>query len=521
MKHLSHFAKTTPDKVAYRMARSGQTITYAQLDKLSNRNAHALRSLGVSQGDHIALLVENRLEMMGLTWAGQRSGVFYTAISTHLTLSEIAYIIGDCDARVVIVSDTFADMVQHLLETGLQARFFVLGRADDPGQDWNALANTMPDTPISDEAAGSDLLYSSGTTGRPKGIVRRFEAKPVDTVIPAVMQMLCETVGGMGSDTVLIAPGPLYHAAPLRFSMMAIMYGGSAILCEKFDPEEVLQLIETFDVTHGQFVPTHFVRMLKLPDDVRTRYRHESVRVAFHAAAPCPRAVKTAMIEWWGPVLTEFYSGSEATGVTLCTTEDWLKHPGTVGRSLIGPIVIADENGRDLPPGQIGAVYFDSGAQFEYRNDPQKTASAYLRPGCSTLGDIGYVDEDGFLFLVDRKSYTIISGGVNIYPQEIEDLLLSHPDVEDAAVFGVPNDDMGEEVKAVIQLRPGVPAGEEAAQRIMHWCTGRLSKIKLPRSIDFRSNLPRSDSGKLMKRLLRDEYWPKQDCSASPKPDRL
>ncbi len=335
------------------------------------------------------------------------------------------------------------------------------------------------------------------------------------------MQMLCETVGGMGSDTVLIAPGPLYHAAPLRFSMMAIMYGGSAILCEKFDPEEVLQLIETFGVTHGQFVPTHFVRMLKLPDDVRTRYRHESVRVAFHAAAPCPRAVKTAMIEWWGPVLTEFYSGSEATGVTLCTTEDWLKHPGTVGRSLIGPIVIADENGRDLPPGQIGAVYFDSGAQFEYRNDPQKTASAYLRPGCSTLGDIGYVDEDGFLFLVDRKSYTIISGGVNIYPQEIEDLLLSHPDVEDAAVFGVPNDDMGEEVKAVIQLRPGVPAGEEAAQRIMHWCTGRLSKIKLPRSIDFRSNLPRSDSGKLMKRLLRDEYWPKQDCSASPKPDRL
>ncbi|WP_323038960.1 acyl-CoA synthetase [Gemmobacter sp.] len=508
MKHLSHFAKVTPDKVAYRMARSGETISYAALDRASNRNAHTFRHLGVGPGGNIALLFENRLDFMALAWAGQRSGVFYTAISTHLTGPEIAYIIGDCEASVTVLSDRYADLLPQLQAACPASRFFVAGAGADPALDWHALAGTMPDTPIADECAGADLLYSSGTTGRPKGIVRRFRHQPVDTVIPALMTVLCETEGGMGPASVLITPAPLYHAAPLRFAMMAVMFGGSAILSEKFDPEETLALIDQWGVTHGQFVPTHFVRMLKLDPQIRTKYRHATLQTVFHAAAPCPRDVKAAMIDWWGPILCEFYAGSEANGVTFSTSADWLAHPGTVGRSLTGPIVIADEEGAELPPGRIGAVYFDSGVEFEYRNDPEKTAAAYLRPGCATFGDIGYLNDQGFLFLSDRKAYTIISGGVNIYPQETEDLLITHPDVADAAVFGVPNEEMGEEVKAVIQLEPGIPADPAKAQELIDWCRARLSNLKVPRSIDFRADMPRTETGKLIKRKLRDAYWP-------------
>lgn len=510
MKHLSHFAKVTPDKIAYRMARSGEVMTYRDLDQTSNQYAHLLRSLGVGQGGNIALAFENSLDLMALAWAGQRSGIFYTAISTHLTAGEIAYIINDCDATVTVLSDKFVHLLPELQKSCKQSRFLVLGRTDDPQLDWQALAAAMPDTPVTDEAAGSDLLYSSGTTGQPKGIVRKFTQQPVDTVIPALMTVLCETVGSMGTDTVLITPAPLYHAAPLRFAMMAVMFGGTAILSEKFDAEETLALIEKWGVTHGQFVPTHFVRMLKLEPEVRARYRHDTLRAVFHAAAPCPREVKAAMIEWWGRILNEFYAGSEANGVTFSTSQDWLKYPGTVGKSLTGPIVIADEDGEELPVGKIGAIYFDSGVEFEYRNDPEKTKAAYLRPGCATFGDIGYLNDEGFLFLSDRKSYTIITGGVNVYPQETEDLLITHPEIADAAVFGVPNEEMGEEVKAVIQLEPGIVGDEAKAQEIIDWCKHRLSHVKVPRSIDFRTDLPRTETGKLIKRKLRDEYWPQQ-----------
>lgn len=509
MKHLSHFARITPDKVAYRMARSGETITYAELDRASLRAAQAFRHLGVGPGGHVALLFENRLEMMALAWAGQRSGLFYTAISTHLTPEEIAYIVNDSGAGVTVISDRFAALLPALAAACPATRFFVCGAAPEPALDWNALAARMPAAPVADECAGADMLYSSGTTGRPKGIVRRFTPQPVGTVIPALMTVLCEGVGGMGPETVLLSPAPLYHSAPLRFSMMAVMLGGSAIIAEKFDAEETLALIDRWGVTHGQFVPTHFVRMLKLEPEVRARYRLTSLSTVFHAAAPCPREVKAAMIDWWGPILNEFYSGSEANGVTFCTSAEWLAHPGTVGRSLTGPIVIADDEGRELPPGRIGAVYFDSGAEFEYRNDPEKTAAAFLRPGCGTFGDIGHVNEAGYLFLSDRKAYTIISGGVNIYPQETEDLLITHPDIADAAVFGVPNAEMGEEVKAVVQLSPGVIGDGAKAQEIIDWCRARLSHVKVPRSVDFRAEMPRTETGKLIKRKLRDEYWPK------------
>lgn len=515
MKHLSAFARSHPDKIAYQMAGSGETLTYRDLDALSNRGAQALRALGVQQGDSIALLFENRLDFLGLCWAGQRSGVFYTAISRHLSESEIAYIVNDCGAKVMVLSDKYADMLPRLRADCPDVRLFVSGACDDPDLHWQSLEATMPDTPIADEAAGTDVLYSSGTTGRPKGITRSYVFQPVDTVLPPLMTLLCEKIGQMGPDTVYLSPAPLYHAAPLRFTMMAVMLGGSGVIMERFDAQEFLALLGKHAITHTQLVPTMFVRMLKLPEDVRKSYDTSSLKVAYHAAAPCPREIKAQMIDWWGPVLVEYYAGSEANGATLSLSEDWLKYPGTVGKSLLGRIAVLDPEGEELPAGQIGNIYFDSGIDFEYRNDPEKTASAYVRPGCSTLGDVGYLNDDGYLFLTDRASYTIISGGVNIYPQETEDLLVCHPDVTDVAVFGVPNEEMGEEVKAVVQLEPGVQASEAKAQELIDWCRERLSHIKVPRSIDFRDDLPRTPTGKLIKRKIKDEYWPDKTVPAA------
>lgn len=514
MTHPSEFAQTTPDKIAYRMARSGESLTYAELDRLSNQGAQAFRSLGVGMGETVALLFENRLDFIVLAWAAQRSGVFYTAISHHLTPGEIAYIVQDCEAKVAIVSDTFVDLLPALQGACPRARFFISGKTDDAARDWQALRASMPATPIADEAVGSDMLYSSGTTGRPKGVMRTFTRAPIDTVLPPLMTLLCQTMGGMGPSSIYLSPAPLYHAAPLRFSMMAAMLGGTAVLMEKYDSEECLALIERHKVTHAQFVPTMFVRMLKLPQDVRRRYDLSTLQTAFHAAAPCPRDVKAQMIDWWGPILFEYYAGSEANGGTIVTSQDWLKHPGTVGRPLFGRVVIVDPTGKELPPGEIGDVYFETGLEFAYRNDPEKTKRAYLRPGCSTLGDVGYVDDEGFLFLTDRAAYTIISGGVNVYPQETEDVLIAHPDVADVAVFGVPNEEMGEEVKAVVQLEHGVSATPEKAAELIAWCRDRLAHIKTPRSIDFRAALPRTPTGKLIKRTLKEEYWPSAGRSA-------
>lgn len=508
MQHPSFFASVQPDRVAYRMASTGETLTYAELDRISNKGAQALRALGVGPGDGIALLFENRLDYVGLCWAAQRSGVFFTAISHHLSADEILYILTDCNARVMVLSDTQAGLLPALEAGAPGVRFFVSGGSPDPERSWQARLDAAPAVPVADEAAGTDLLYSSGTTGRPKGILRTFRHQPIDTMIPQVMTVLCETMGGMDPQTVYLSTAPLYHAAPLRVSMMAVKLGGTAIIMERFDAEDVLALIEKYRVTHSQFVPTMFIRLLRLPEAVRAKYDLSSLKIAFHAAAPCPADVKAQMIDWWGPILIEFYAGSEANGVTITTSEEWRTHPGTVGRSLLGTIVVIDGEGRALPPGETGAIYFDSGIEFQYRNDPEKTRTAYLRPGCSTIGDIGHVDADGFLYLTDRASYTIISGGVNIYPQETEDLLLSHPDVADAAVFGVPNAEMGEEVKAVVQLEPHAAATPEAAQALIDWCRARLSHLKVPRSIDFRETLPRTPTGKLLKRKLKDEYWP-------------
>jgi long-chain acyl-CoA synthetase len=512
MTHPSVYARTQPDKIAYQMAGSGETISYRELDEASNQGAQLFRSLGLKEGDHIALLIENRLEFMEICWAAQRSGLYYTAISRYLTQDEIAYIVRDCGARVVITSAKCAEPIKALVTEASRAPhaplFYMIDEPLPGFRSWDRELAQQPTTPIADEVAGYDMLYSSGTTGRPKGIKRQSEHNPIDLPNP-FLKLLCANMCGMNADSIYLSPAPLYHAAPLRFSMMAITLGGTVVIMESFDAEEFLRLLEKHKITQSQLVPTMFVRMLKLPEEIRLRYDVSSLKGAIHAAAPCPVDVKARMIEWWGPTLIEYYAGSEGNGVTVSTSQQWLDHRGTVGRAVVGKVRILDENDQEVPTGQIGTVYFADAPVFSYHNDPEKTKRAYNAKGWSTLGDVGYLDDEGFLYLTDRKSYMIISGGVNIYPQETEDVLLGHPDVADVAVFGVPHEEMGEEVKAVVQPHDMARAGKQFEAELIAFCRQHLSPIKCPKSIDFEAELPRTPTGKLVKRHLRDKYWPK------------
>jgi len=508
MTHPSIHARTNPDKIAYQMASSGKAITYRELDELSNQGAHLFRKLGLKAGDHIALLMENRLAFMEICWAAQRSGLYYTAISRYLTQDEIAYIIKDCGAKVFITTPKCHEQVKGLVGQGNGPLLFMVDEPAEGFRSWDNEAIVQPTTPIADEVAGYDMLYSSGTTGRPKGIKKAFEGHAIDQPNP-FLKLLCANMCGMNADTVYLSPAPLYHAAPLRFNMMATILGGTSVIMESFDAEQFLKLVEKYKVTQSQLVPTMFVRMLKLPDEVRNRYDVSSLKGAIHAAAPCPVDVKAKMIEWWGPILIEYYAGSEGNGVTVSTSQDWLTHRGTVGRAVVGKVKILDENDEERPVGEIGTVYFADAPVFTYHNDAEKTKRAYNARGWSTLGDVGYLDDEGFLYLTDRKSYMIISGGVNIYPQETEDVLITHPDVADVAVFGVRNAEMGEEVKAVVQPHDMAKAGKALEEQLILFCRKHLSPIKCPRSVDFESELPRTPTGKLVKRHLRDRYWPK------------
>jgi long-chain acyl-CoA synthetase len=504
--HPSIHAARTPDKPAIVMAGSGTVVTYGELEARSNRFARLLRASGLQAGDHVALLVENHPRFYELCVGAHRAGLVYTAISTRLTVGEARYIVEDCGARAIVATAATAPVATQAAEGAgaLVARWMIDGTA--PG--WTAYEDAVAAQPaqrIDDEVAGCDMLYSSGTTGRPKGVYVPPEAGSIDASYPLLETM--RNRYGVGEDTVYLSPAPLYHAAPLRFNMGVLRLGGTCVIMEHFEAAEYLRLVEAHRATHTQLVPTMFVRMLKLPTEVRARFDVSSLRCAIHAAAPCPIPVKRQMIDWWGPIVWEYYAGTEGNGMTLCDAHEWLAHEGTVGRAVVGELRICDEDGREMPVGEPGTVYFAGGRPFEYHNDPEKTSGSRNARGWTTLGDVGYVDADGFLHLTDRKAHMIISGGVNVYPQETENLLVTHPKVLDVAVIGVPDEEMGEAVKAVVTPRDMADAGPELERELIAWCRERLSPIKCPRSVDFEAELPRHPTGKLYKRLLRDRYW--------------
>lgn len=506
MPHPSVTAQTYPHKAAIVMGASGEIVTYRQLDQRSNQGAQLFRSLGLRKGDHIALMMENRREFLEICWAAQRAGLIYTPISSHLKEDETAYIIDNCGAKLFIASAAMADVAIPAADAArsLDARLMIGGIR--PGfQSWEEAVAGQSAEPINDEANGVPMLYSSGTTGRPKGVFVPPTSDDMHSPHP-----LGDTLGavfGFSDETVYLSPAPLYHAAPLHYNMMNTSFGGTSIIMEKFDPESALALIQEHRATHSQWVPIMFVRMLKLPEEVRTRYDLSSMQYAIHAAAPCPIETKERMIDWWGPVIVEYYAASEAAGATMVDAPQWLAHKGTVGRAIMGEIHIVDDDGQELPAGEIGTIYF-SGPQatFEYHNEPEKTASSYDSRGWATTGDVGYVDDEGYLYLTDRKHFMIISGGVNVYPQEVENLLITHDKVADVAVFGVPHEEFGEQVQAVVQPQNWADATDEVAIELVEWLRERLSSIKLPRSVDFRQELPRLDNGKLYKRHLVEEY---------------
>ncbi|MBX9728827.1 MAG: acyl-CoA synthetase [Sphingopyxis sp.] len=502
--HPKVLAQSRPDHPAVIDSDTGRSISFAEMDAASNRFAQLLRSHGLQSGDVIALMIENCPEFFNLTWGAQRAGLFYVCISTRLTQAEIDYILADSGAKLFVASASLGATASAAQFSGV--RYSLGGTIPGFASVEDAMA-AQPDAPIADERAGMDMLYSSGTTGRPKGIKGTL---PEDDAIdaPNTLVMIAGAFG-IGPDTIYLTPAPMYHAAPLRWSMTAQRLGATVVLMPHFDAEKTLAAIERYKVTAGQFVPTHFVRMLKLPEEVRAKYDLSSLKLAIHAAAPCPVPVKRAMIEWWGPVINEYYAGSEGNGLTWVTAPQWLEKPGTVGKAIHGILHICDEDGNELPARSEGLVYFEGGTEFQYHNDPEKTQQARNRHGWTTLGDIGWVDEDGFLYLTDRKSFMIISGGVNIYPQEIENHLVTHPKVTDVAVIGGPHEEMGEEVIAIIQPADMGEAGDDLAAELTAYCRTALSGVKTPRRIDFREELPRHPTGKLYKRLLRDEYWAK------------
>jgi acyl-CoA synthetase (AMP-forming)/AMP-acid ligase II len=500
-------AAVLPDKPAYVMAGTGETVTYAELDRRSNQVAHLFRRRGLRRGDVVAVFMENNARYFEVLWAAQRSGLYYTAISSRLTAGEVAYILEDCGAQVLVTSGAKAAVAAEAVAAvpGVHTRLVCNGEA--PGfEPYEAVRDAEPTGPVPDESEGLDMLYSSGTTGRPKGVkVPMREPVPIGT--GSGVYTLAVGLYGLTSESVYLSPAPLYHAAPLRFTMSWMRAGATVVVMEAFDPVEFLRLVERYRVTHTQVVPTMFVRMLKLDPAEREAFDLSSLQVAVHAAAPCPVPVKEQMIDWWGPVIHEYYAGTEGNGFTAISSAEWLDHKGSVGRALVGTVRIVGEDGHPAPAGEPGTVYFDGGGEFEYHNDPEKTAASRNEHGWSTLGDVGYVDEDGYLYLTDRKSYMIISGGVNIYPQEAENLLVTHPKVMDVAVLGVPNEEMGEEVKAVVQPVDPDEAGPDLERELIDFCRASLAAYKCPRSVDFEAELPRHATGKLYKRLLRDRYW--------------
>jgi long-chain acyl-CoA synthetase len=493
-----------PDKAACVDAKYGGSLTYRALDDLANQGAHLLRSLGMRRSDVLAVLLDNSFDIFEIAWAAQRSGLYLTALSTKLSTADVRYIIQDSGARMVIASSRLVPTVEAVLQGLPQVRGFLTDSSTSTLSDWRAERAPHPTRPIHDPSPGTDMLYSSGTTGRPKGVKPPLPEGPVDA--PTPLTLMGQRLYGMNADTIYLSTSPLYHAAPLRWALTIQRLGGTVIVMDQFDAQDALRLIEQYHVTHATFVPTHFVRLLKLPSASRQRANVSSLQAVVHAAAPCPVPIKGAMIDWWGPIVHEYYSGTEMCGVTALSASEWLEKPGSVGRAVLGTVKITDDMGREMPAGETGNVYFADGPTFQYHNDPKKTADAYDSHGWATLGDIGRLDHDGYLFLTDRKHFMVISGGVNIYPQEIENFLITHPKVAEVAVIGAPDEEMGERLVAIVQPAEWSMAGDALADELREYTRDGLGPIKCPRQFDFRQSLPREPTGKLMKQPLREEY---------------
>jgi long-chain acyl-CoA synthetase len=502
-------AHLRPLQPAFIMAGSGEAVTYRELEARCNALAHLFRNRGLKRLDHYAIFMENNSRYLEACGAGERSGLYFTCVNSYLTAGELAYILNNSQSRILITSAAKLDVAREAIKECPGVELCVV--ADGTGESARIVGLDqatfgLPRTPIADEYVGTAMLYSSGTTGRPKGILRPLPEQPPVYNLPLFefLIKLWQYREGM----IYLSPAPLYHSAPQAAVNLTIRMGGTVIIMESFEPERYLALVEQWGVTHSQLVPTMFSRMLKLPEEVRNRHDLSSLEIAIHAAAPCPVQVKDEMIRWWGPIIQEYYGATEGLGFTACGSAEWLAHRGTVGKVLFGELHILDDNMKECPAGTAGTVWFKTASAFEYFNDPQKTREARSPDGSmSTVGDVGYVDADNYLYLTDRATFMIISGGVNIYPQECENLLITHPKIADAAVFGVPNPDLGEEVKAVVQPMPGIEPCPALAEELLAFCGEKLSRQKVPRSIDFEEQLPRLPTGKLYKRLLRDRYW--------------
>jgi acyl-CoA synthetase (AMP-forming)/AMP-acid ligase II len=504
--HPREVAARTPGKAAIVMAGSSLVVTFSELNQRANRAAQLFRSLGLRPGDGIAICLENHPCYFELCWGAHNAGLYYTPISSRLKTHEIAFIVGDCGARALFTSIALSGVVGALpAQLPVECAAFVLDGQLAGFRAYDDATALLPAAAVEESTQGAAMMYSSGTTGLPKGIRPPLPVQAVTELAPLPIKL--RELYGFDEQTVYLSPAPLYHAAPLKFNLCVQACGGTCVVMEKFDASTALECIERYRVTHSQWVPTMFIRMLKLPDEVRQRHDLNSQRTAIHAAAPCPVEVKERMLAWWGPIIHEYYSGSESIGMCAIAPQEWLQRKGSVGRAVRGVVHILNEQGNEAPPGTDGLVYFETATPLCYHNDPGKTAQAHNERGWATIGDIGHVDADGYLYLTDRRDFVIISGGVNIYPQEAENLLDTHPKIQDVAVFGVPNSEYGEEVKAVVVLQDPNEASPQLASELIEYCRARLSTIKCPKSVEFASELPREPTGKLLKKQLRQRYW--------------
>jgi long-chain acyl-CoA synthetase len=485
------------DKPALVMGGSGLTWSFAELQRRTDDAVALLAAHGLGFGDHVAVLFANEPELFPVVWAAQRTGLYYTPVNWHLTPDEAAYIVADCGARLLVASPAQRELTMRIA-AAVPAVLPVA--AGDVARPASVIAPGTGDEDLPQDWEGFAMFYSSGTTGRPKGIARPAVRTPLGTAGP--IDALMRQLYGLGPDSVYLSTGPLYHAAPLGWSTATQRAGGTTVVMERFDALTTLELIERHRVTHVQFVPTMMQRLLRLTAEERQRYDLSSLRTVVHAAAPCPVDLKRAFIDWLGPIVWEYYAGSEGNGYFAIEATDWLAHPGSVGRAMYGTPHVLDDDGTELPSGEIGTIWFEGTAAFAYHNDTEKTAGAFNDKGWSTLGDVGRLDGDGYLYLSDRRVDLIISGGVNIYPQEVENVLTAHPAVYDAAVVGVPDEEMGQRVVAVVQAELG--ADFDLAEQLFAHCQAHLAKFKCPREIVFTGELPRLPSGKLLRRWVRD-----------------